>query len=299
MDNLLISPAPHLKSPNHNAQIMRDVLVALVPATLAAVYFFRMPALILVISGLVSAVFFEFTSALVKKTTPTPADLCSAAITGLLIALIVSPATPWWMVVVGCLVAIIFAKQLFGGLGHNIFNPALAGRAFMLASWPIIMTTWLSPFDLVASATALGENAAKVTYWQLWLGTRAGSIGETSTFAILIGAAYLFWRKSADWKIPLAYIITVAYGALLLGQDPVFHLMAGGLMLGAFFMATDPVTSPVTKTGRYIFGAGAGVLTLAIRMGGGYPEGVCYAILLMNILTPLIDRYTQRRVYGH
>jgi electron transport complex protein RnfD len=161
------------------------------------------------------------------------------------------------------------------------------------------MTTWQFPFDALACATPLSENPAPVSYLQLFLGNRGGSIGETSALAILIGAAYLLWRRAADWRIPAAYLGSVAALSILLRQDPLFNLMAGGLLLGAFFMATDPVTSPVTRGGRYLFGLGAGIITVALRCGGGYPEGVCYAILIMNAATPLLDRYTRARIFGH
>jgi electron transport complex protein RnfD len=168
----------------------------------------------------------------------------------------------------------------------------------MLASWPAMLTTWLRPFDAVTSATPLGETPLPVTYLQLLIGNHAGSIGETCILALLLGAAYLLWRQVIEWRIPTAYLGTTAVLALLLGVDPLFQLLSGGLILGVFFMATDPVTSPVTKAGRWIFGIGAGIITIVIRTVGGYPEGVCYAILIMNAATPLLDRYTRGRIFG-
>jgi electron transport complex protein RnfD len=298
MPNLIVSPAPHVKDKKDNAQVMRDVLIALLPASIAAIFFFGKAALLLILCSTVSAALCEYIVLKIKKTPVTYADLLSAKITGLLLALIVSPATAWWAVAVGSAVAIVIAKHAFGGLGHNIFNPALVGRAFMLASWPAMLTTWLRPFDAVTSATPLGETPLPVTYLQLLIGNHAGSIGETCILALLLGAAYLLWRQVIEWRIPTAYLGTTAVLALLLGVDPLLQLLSGGLILGVFFMATDPVTSPVTKAGRWIFGIGAGIITIVIRTVGGYPEGVCYAILIMNAATPLLDRYTRGRIFG-
>ncbi len=228
----------------------------------------------------------------------------SAVVTGLLLALTLPPGVPWWLPVAGSSVGLILGKHVFGGLGHNIFNPALVGRAFLLAAWPAHMTTWSTPVswsgaaaDAVTTATPLAAqklSGAAAPLADLFLGTVAGSLGETSGLGILIGAAYLFYKKTITWHIPCSYLGTVLVAALLLGQDPVFHLLAGGLLFGAFFMATDVVTSPTTKPGRLVFGCMAGLLTILIRRYGGYPEWVCYAILIMNSLTPLIDKYTAR-----
>ncbi|MFA4857705.1 MAG: RnfABCDGE type electron transport complex subunit D [Candidatus Margulisiibacteriota bacterium] len=299
MPDLIISPGPHIKDKKDNAQIMREVLIALIPASAAAMFFFGRSALLLIFCGIVSAVFCEYLIIKVKKVPVTPADLLSATLTGLLLALMVSPVTAWWAVGIGSAVAIIIAKHAFGGLGHNIFNPALVGRAFMLASWPVMMTAWVRPFDAVTSATPLAENPLPVTYLQLLIGNHAGSIGETCILALLLGAAYLFWRRVIEWRIPVAYLCAVVVFSILLRLDSIFQLLAGGLVLGAFFMATDPVTSPVTKSGRWIFGIGAGIITVVIRISGGYPEGVCYAILIMNAATPLLDRYARGRIFGH
>ena len=212
--------------------------------------------------------------------------------TGILLALVLPPTLPLWMAGVGAGVAIILVKGLFGGLGFNIFNPALAARAILLASWPVAMTTWVTPIDAVTTASPL--LLAKMTqavpdYLNLFLGNRAGSLGETSILAILIGAGILYWRRIIDWPAPTAYIGTVALLTFLLGRDPLFHVLSGGLLLGAFFMATDYITAPVTTPGRFIFGLGCGIITVLIRLYGGFPEGVNYSILFMNMLTPLID----------
>ncbi len=206
------------------------------------------------------------------------------------------------MAAIGAIFAVVIVKCLFGGLGYNIFNPALAARAALLASFPVAMTLWVRPFDAISSATPLylaKYGMALPNYLDLFLGNRAGSLGETSALAILIGAAILFWKKIIDWPAPTAFIGSVAILTFLLGKDPLFYTLSGGLLLGAFFMATDYVTAPVTTKGRFIFGLGCGVFTVLIRFFGGFPEGVNYAILIMNMLTPIIDKYGRPRVYGH
>jgi electron transport complex protein RnfD len=234
----------------------------------------------------------------------------SAVITGLLLAFCLPPALPLWMAAVGTIAAVIIGKQLFGGLGNNIFNPALVGRAFLLASWPLAMTTWTAPLDTITTATPMGilkEASAQhlPSISQLFVGNVAGSIGETSAIALIIGGLYLLYKGHIDWRIPFTYIGTVFVLTALVGAVqglgiwyPLYHLFGGGLLLGAFFMATDWVSSPITQRGRIIFGLGCGLLTVLIRLQGGYPEGVCYSILLMNVATPLIDRYTKGRIFG-
>jgi electron transport complex protein RnfD len=234
-----------------------------------------------------------------------------------------SPLLPPYMVAVGSLLAIIVAKQSMGGLGFNIFNPAHIGRAALMVSWPVAMTTWTKMadasggVDAMTSATPLnilkmqGYDALIATfgsqsdlYWNLFIGTRNGSLGETSTLLLLLGGLYLIWKGYVNWQVPVTMIATVAlltwiFGAAgLFTGDPVFHVMAGGLMLGAFFMATDMVTIPMTIKGQLIFAVGAGALTVLIRLVGGYPEGVCYSLLLMNAVTPLIDRFCKPRIFG-
>ena len=297
---LIVDTSPHIKDKDSVMSIMWWVVIALLPAAGAGVYYFGLYALWIILVGVFSAV---ITEAVIQKfmgRTNTIKD-GSAVITGLLLALVIPPTVPLWIPAMGSIIAIAIAKFAFGGLGFNIFNPALVARAFLVGSWPVLMSTWLIPDGLTA-ATPLG--ALKVggeliaTNMQLFLGNIGGTIGETSVVAILIGAGILFLKKIINWKIPVTYIGTVFIFAWIFGQDPIFHLFAGGLMLGAFFMATDYVTSPLTHKGKFVFGIGCGLLTIIIRVFGGINEGVMYSILLMNAFTPLIDRYTQPKVFG-
>ena len=307
-DLLTVASAPHVQSADSIPSAMRDVLIALVPALIAALYFFRLPALLVVLTCMASACLAEIACLKVMKKGATGEG--SAIVTGLLLAFCLPPTLPIWMAALGSIFAIVIAKHLFGGLGHNIFNPALIGRAFLLASFPVAMTTWSAPLDGVTTASPLGvmkeaTGQALPSLEQLFFGSVSGSIGETSTLALLLGGAYLLYRKHIDWRIPGTFLGTVflltSIVAAVKGLGiwyPFFHLCAGGLVLGAFFMATDWVTSPVTKRGRIIFGIGCGLLVVLIRLKGGYPEGVAYSILLMNVVTPLLDRYTKERVFG-
>jgi electron transport complex protein RnfD len=294
---------------------MWTVVTALLPAAVAGVVLFGRPALVVIISSILAAVLAEALSQLAMGRRITAHD-GSAVVTGLLLALSVPPELPWWMAAFGAAFAIIIAKQVFGGLGHNVFNPALAGRAFLLASWPSAMMTWKWPAgslswaggsaDAVAGATVLemakrglfARYGISIPYSQLFMGNIAGSLGETSALALLIGAVFLLAFRVIDWRIPLGYLGTLAALALLAGQDPVLHLLSGGVLLGAFFMATDYVTTPVTPGGRFFFGLGCGVLTFLIRLYGGYPEGVTYAILLMNAAAPLLEKATIPKRFG-
>jgi electron transport complex protein RnfD len=299
-EKLLITSSPHIKDDDTVEKIMYGVIIALIPASVMGVYYFGLHALLLIIASIAAAV---VTEAVFQKFRNYPVTITdgSAVITGLLLALNLPPGLPVWMAIVGSVFAIALGKQVFGGLGHNPFNPALIGRAFLVASFPVHMTTWISPVDGTTTATPLGLmklQGVSTDYMSLFLGKIGGCIGETSALAILIGAAYLLYKGYIDWRIPLSYLGTVAVLTTVFGQDPIFHLFAGGLMLGAFFMATDMVTSPITKKGRWIFGIGAGILVVVIRLWGGYPEGVSYSILLMNGVTPLINRYTRPRVFG-
>ncbi len=294
------SSSPHIRARDDAQSIMWWVVIALLFPCASAVYFFGARAIVLIVFTTAVAI---GTEAAFQRVLGKPITIKdgSAAVTGVLLALILPPALPLWMAAVGAIVAIALVKQLFGGLGYNIFNPALAARAVLLASWPVAMTTWTQPLDAVTAATPLflmkmGQPVPD--YLTLFLGNRAGSLGETSALMILIGAAILFWRKIIDWPIPVAYIGTVYGLSLILGKDPLFHVISGGLLLGAFFMATDYVTAPVTTMGRLIFGVGCGIMTVLIRLYGGFPEGVNYSILLMNILTPLIDTYARPRLFG-
>lgn len=306
---LIVSSSPHQHTTVSTPIIMSDVILALMPASLAGVWFFGLPALFMMAVCVGSAV---ITEAALEKLCGKPLTVrdYSAAVTGLLLALVVPPDLPLWAGAIGSIFSIAIAKFTFGGLGQNIFNPALIGRAFLLASWPVFMTRWRWPvheaawipkFDALTTATPLvlmKYMNIKAPYAELFIGRIAGSIGETSAFAILLGAAYLIYRGHIGLRIPLSFIGTVAVLTALFGQDPLFHILAGGLLLGAFFMATDYVTSPVTPRGQIVYGVGCGVLVALIRLYGGYPEGVCYAILIMNAATALLERYTIPRKFG-
>jgi len=301
----LISPSPHLWRGPSVSRIMYLVALALVFPTGAAIYFFgyRVIAVLGVCTG--AALLTEY---LCKKMRGRAFVMDgSAVVTGLLLALTLPPTVPLWMAAVGAVFAIAVVKEAFGGLGHNIFNPALGARAFMSVSFSLPMTTWVEPtgfdVDVVTSATPLSGASAwqqfdPAAYQAMFLGNISGSLGETSALAILIGGCLLLGLRVVNWRIPATYIGVVAILSLAFGQDPLFHILAGGLMLGAFFMATDYVTSPLTNRGKVIFGVSLGVLTMLIRHFGGMPEGVCYSILFMNAMTPLIDRYARERPYG-
>jgi len=288
---------------------MRAVIIALLPAACCGVYFYGLHALWLILTCIISCVATETVFLKLRRKKLRLSD-SSAVLTGLLLAMVLPPGLPLWVAVIGSVAAITLGKQIFGGLGSNIFNPALVGRAFLMATFPVLLTKWISPFflDAVTTATPLGLMKFEHTYTpalKLFLGNIPGSLGETSALALIIGGLYLIIRRYMDWRIPVSYIGTVvAFGGILWLIDSdanpsvVFHLFAGGLMLGALFMATDPVTSPVTKKGRWIFGIGAGLLVVIIRSGRGLPEGVMYSILLMNAVTPLINRYTRPKVFG-
>ena len=301
----LISPGPHLWRGLSTSKIMYIVVLALMFPTAAGVYFFGYHALSVIAVSIAAAVLAEYTVKKLRKRAFVMDG--SAVVTGLLLALILPPTIPLWMAAVGSVFSIAIVKEAFGGLGHNIFNPALGGRAFLAACFSVKMTTWVSPTgfgaDAVTTATPLSSNfiweGDKLSLYQdLFLGNTGGSIGETSALLILVGGILLIALSIISWRIPVAYIGTVALLTLALGQDAIFHILAGGLMIGAFFMATDYVTSPITARGKIIFGIGAGILTVVIRRFGGLPEGVCYSILFMNAITPLIDRYVKVRPYG-
>ncbi len=310
-NNLLVSASPHIHSGEKTRKIMLDVIIALIPATLAALYFFQLQAALLILVTIGSCVFAEHLTARIRKKASPVNDL-SAVVTGLLLAFNLSPLVPLWVAALGGAFAIVIVKQLFGGLGHNFVNPALAARAFLMASWPVPMTTWVTPgVDGVSAATPLAllkEGGAAVAQLpplvNLFMGKIGGCLGETSALALLLGAAYLLWRRVITWEIPVVFIGTVGLLTWILGGESFFtgaylyHLLAGGLILGAFFMATDYTTSPMTTKGRVIMGAGCGLLTAVIRLYGGYPEGVSYAIILMNLAVPLIDRFTIPQSFG-
>ena len=325
---LLVSASPHIRSRATVPFIMWAVVVALLPALGGATYFFGFRALLIVALSIASAVVFDGLAQLAFGRRFAVTD-GSAVITGILLAYNLPPGVPWWIPVIGSAFAVVVVKQFFGGLGHNFVNPALAARAFLMTSWPTHMTAlWAAPrggtlsgFDAVTTATPLAivRNAAEIAgptgspdaliaqanslpvLKNLILGRVGGCIGETSALLLLLGAVLLLVLRIIDWRIPLAYLGSVVLLALVLPgnrMSPWFHLFSGGVVLGAFFMATDYVTSPVTARGRWIFGAGCGIITMLIRLYGGYPEGCSYSILLMNVATPLIDRLTAPRLFG-
>lgn len=310
MANFVVSGTPHVRSKESIQSIMRDVIIALVPATAMGIYYFGLKALILIVAAIVSSVFFEWLYEKITKKPVTISDL-SAVVTGLLLAMNLPASAPVWVPIVGSAFAIIFAKQLFGGLGQNFINPALAGRAFLLASYPTEMTTWTAPTgfsgaDAVAVATPLSELKAgtglSASLGDLIVGNVGGCIGETCAIALIIGGIYLLYKHVISWKIPVIYIATVFILFAVIGRQgvrmPLQEIMAGGVMLGGIFMATDYASSPVTPKGQVIFAIGAGLITYLIRTFGGYPEGVSYSILLMNVCVPLIERFTEPTIFG-
>ena len=309
MANFVVSGTPHVRSKESIQSIMRDVIIALVPATAAGIYYFGINALILIIAAIASAVAFEAICQKVMKKPVTVSDL-SAVVTGLLLAMNLPAAAPVWVAIVGSAFAIIFGKQLFGGLGQNFINPALAGRAFLLASYPTEMTTWSVPnglevADAATYATPLAQLKAgnlDASLGELLLGQCGGTIGETCAIALIIGGVYLLYKHVISWKIPVIYIATVAILFGVLGRQgirmPLQEICAGGVMLGGIFMATDYASSPVTPKGQIIFAVGAGLITYLIRTFGGYPEGVSYSILIMNCCVPLIERFTEPTIFG-
>lgn len=334
---LIISPNPHVRHSDTVRDVMLDVAIAMLPMLVAGIYYFGMRALAVTLTCVLAAVAAE---ALWQRMSGTPCTVgdFSAVVTGGLLAFCLPVAIPLWMAALGSVVAIILAKQVFGGLGNNPFNPAHIGRAFLLASYPVAMTTWASvrtlaqnskvwwnPFydylasnlDGITAATPLGYlkaqlagagavDATALTYAKQNMvhavtGAIGGCIGETSAVAILLGAGYLLYRKHITWHIPVTMIGTVFFLTFGLTRSfylTMFHLFAGGLMIGAFFMATDMVSTPITRWGRIIYGIGCGLLVVLIRQYGAYPEGVCYSILIMNAFAPLLDHYTKPAVFG-
>ena len=314
---LTISSSPHIHAPATTQTLMRDVLIALCPALVMAVYVFGFRALMLTLVSAASCVFFEWGyCTLIHR--PVMIYDCSAIVTGVLLAFVCPVTIPYWTLILGDLFAIVLVKQLFGGLGKNILNPALAGRAFLF-SWPVLMTRWVKPgfanavgilstADAVTAATPLASmhqgTLCTESLWQLFVGTVGGCLGETSALAILIGLAFMLVRKVITPRIPVAFLGTVAVLTFLFPQgNPritwmAAQLLSGGVLLGACFMATDYVTSPLTKLGQILFGVGCGLLTVMIRYFGGYPEGVSYAILVMNCCVVLLDRIGRPVKFG-
>lgn len=302
-----ITSSPHVKGDESTTRIMLDVLIALAPATLYAAYAFRMPAIINMVVAIVSAVLAEFLFQKIMKKESSIKDL-SAVVTGLLLAFNVPPSMPWWMTMVGSVFAIIVVKMLFGGIGHNFMNPALAARAVLLASWPVAMTSFTAPgADAVATATPLtvlkmGAAGNQANMMDLLIGNVSGCIGETSALLLLIGGAYLVFRGVISLRIPLFYIGgTAVFTLIFSGFDfnmMLYNILAGGLILGAFFMATDYPTSPYGKKAQIFYALGCALITSLIRYYGGYAEGVCYSILLMNVAAPLMDKYIKDKKFG-
>jgi len=325
---LIVSSSPHVRDTESVSKIMWTVSLALLPATLGSVYFFGLAALWVTGLCILASMASEW---LVLRMTGKQAPLTdgSAVLTGLLLGLNLPPSSPAYVPIIGAFVAVGITKQLFGGLGYNIFNPALIGRAFVLITWPRAITTWsapgvgFNPVDATTTATPLGllkeDGLAALlehfdgyegVYKSLFFGNTGGSLGETSVLLLLMGVALLMYKRYITWHIPLSFIGTVAVVAWIFGSDPetgklalfagdpLFHVLSGGLMLGAFFMATDYVTVPSVRSGQLVFGIGCGLITMLIRLKGGFPEGVMFAILLMNCFTPVIDRRMRTTTFG-
>ena len=306
---LTVSSSPHIVDNIDTARIMLDVIIALIPAFIMSGVIFGPRAILLTIVCVSSCIVFEYAFEWLTNKENTVADL-SAVVTGILLSFNLPANLPYWMAVVGCFVAIVIVKQLFGGIGQNFANPAITARIVLLISFATPMTTWplpkqiLEAADAVTGATPLailnggGDISALPSNINMFLGFIGGSLGETSTIALLLGGIYLIGRKIIEPTIPVVFIGTVFVIALLAGEDAIFHVCAGGVVLGAFFMATDYSTSPLTRNGKIIFAIGCGLLTMIIRLFGALPEGVSFAILLMNILTPHIDGLSRRKIYG-
>ena len=307
---LLVTASPHVRSNRTVKKDMLDVIIALIPAGIASVYFFGYRALVLILASVLACVLSEYIFNKVTKRKQSIKDL-SAVVTGLLLAYNVPFTLPVWQMVIGAMFAIIVAKMFFGGLGQNIVNPALAARAFLMASWSSTMTQFVPPHrvatlksvkdvSMLTGATPLMDPKSYTTM-DLFLGNIPGCLGEVSSLAILIGACYLLVRKVIQIRIPLTYILTSVVLIGIFGegfQNSLTTVLSGGMLLGAFFMATDYTTTPVTIKGQYVFAIGAGILTAVIRVFGGYPEGVSYSILLMNLVVPIIETYTRPKTFG-
>lgn len=308
---------PQVRTNTDTSRIMLDVIIALVPAMVVGIVMFGVKALLLIAVSVASAVFWEWGYRKLMKKPSSIGDL-SACVTGILVALVIPVGAPWWMPVVGTFFAMVIVKQLYGGIGKNFLNPALAARAFLMASWPVIMTTWAVPsvlsktVDAATMATPLSILKAGTetmpeyfSFGNLFIGSMPGCIGEISAAALLLGGIYLLVRKVISWRIPVAFIGTVAILTVIFPRNGysnidwmVYNLLSGGLLLGAIFMATDYSSSPVTLNGQLLYGFGCGALTVLIRYFGGYPEGVSYAILIMNLCAWAIDKGTRGRQFG-
>ncbi len=318
-NKFIVAPAPHMHNPHSTQSLMRDVILAMLPALAVSVWVYGLSVLCVTAIAVVSCVVVEFLIQKYLIKGPSTVGNLSAVVTGILLAFNLPVDIPWWIIVIGAVVAIGVAKMTFGGLGHNPFNPALVGRVFLLIAYPVQMTSFAQPasadyVDAFAGATPLAALKAKaievgdVNLLNMFAGMMPGSMGEIAAAALLVGGLYMLWRRVITWHIPVAVLGSMAVFAFIvaLAQGggealyalPAFHLLAGGAMLGAIFMATDYVTSPMTPKGMIIYGVGIGVITMIIRMWGAYPEGMSFAILLMNAVTPLINKYVKPRRFG-
>lgn len=304
MEKLTVSSSPHLRNGDSTGGIMLDVIFALLPAAVAGVAIFGPRAAILLAVSVLSAVLSEYIWNLIFKKPNSLSD-GSAIVTGLLLGMNLSPMVPIWMTALGSAIAIIIVKQMFGGLGQNFANPAITARIVLTVSFPVAMTTWAEPFgwytknlDAVSTATPLTAGYDNFSYRELLLGLNGGCIGEVCSLLLLAGGAYLIFRKVITPTIPISFIGTVALLSLCFGSDPIKAVLSGGLILAAVFMATDYVTSPYTFKGKLIYGIGCGLITFAIRQFGNLPEGASFAILLMNLLVPHINKITRRKPFG-
>lgn len=318
MNNFIVSGSPHIQGDESTKKIMYGVVIAMIPAVLVSIYFFGVNAIRVLLIAVVASLFFEWVIQKYIIKGPVTINDGSALVTAILLALNLPSNLPYWMIIIGALVAIGMAKMSFGGLGKNVFNPALVARVFLLVSFPVEMTSWPKPkaitdgiADVVTGPTPLGivkeglgadktmsELSSEIpSYTQQFMGNMGGSLGEVSAIALILGGIYMLWKKIITWHIPVSMLLTVAvFSGIFWGidpehyADPLFHILTGGMLLGAIFMATDMVTSPMTKSGQLVFGFGVGLLTILIRMWGAYPEGVSFAILIMNATVPLINR---------
>jgi len=326
MDKFTVSGSPHIHGDESTKKIMYGVVIAMIPTMLFSIYFFGVDAIRVFLIAIIASLFFEWVIQKYLIRGPLTINDGSALVTAILLALNLPSNLPSWMIIIGALVAIGMAKMSFGGLGKNVFNPALVARVFLLVSFPVQMTSWPKPTpitdglsDVITGATPLGIlkeslDAGKTiseltpelpTYTQGLMGEMGGSMGEVSALALILGGIYMLWRKIISWHIPVSMLLTVAiFSGIFWGvdpehyADPIFHMLTGGMLLGAIFMATDMVTSPMTKGGQLVFGFGVGLLTILIRMWGAYPEGVSFAILLMNSTVPLINKGFKPRRFG-
>ncbi|MDD7515795.1 RnfABCDGE type electron transport complex subunit D [Ruminococcus flavefaciens] len=304
MNKLIVSPSPHDENYTKTSNIMLNVIIALLPAWGAAIYFFGARVISLTAVCIGSCIFFEYVCRRLMKRDNTIGDM-SAVVTGLILAMNLPVTLPYWMAVIGSFVAIVITKQLFGGLGQNFANPAITARIVLMVSFPAAMTNWIKPleydYDAVSSATplVLAKNGSDLpSYLDLFIGKTGGCLGEVCALGLLIGGLYLAARKIISLAAPVSFIGSLFILSWISGDDPVYQILAGGVFLGAFFMATDYATTPITTKGKIVFGLGCGIITFVIRRFGSYPEGVSFSILLMNVLTPYIEQLTRTKVLG-